>query len=78
MSEFTVVDLLGQAEAIERHVQGWPPDDIMAWLRQFGDVTAIPMRHVQQTVYFFESWCGLQAAFWFTPDGRLITSPLDH
>jgi hypothetical protein len=78
MSEFTVVDLLGQAEAIERHVQGWPPDDIMAWLRQFGEVTAVPIRHAQQTVYHFESRCGMPAAFWFTPDGRLTISPRYH
>lgn len=75
MPEFIVVDLISQAEAVERYTTGLSPEAIIAWLGTQGRVTAVMQT---PTAYLFESSTGMQTTFWFTPDGHLIITPRDH
>ena len=75
MAEFTIIDLVAQAEMIEQRVQGWSAADVVAWLSKFGRVETV---RGQPELYIFQSSAGPQGAFWFTPDGHLAIVPRDH
>ena len=71
VSDFVIVDLESQAEAISQRVAGWSKAKFLAWLSQYGEV--IPVKHPGEEVerYSFHSSTGPWAGFWFYKDGTL-------
>jgi hypothetical protein len=70
MSEFHIVDLISQREAVRQHSQGWSAEEVVAWLATRG-------RHYKRdiggrNIFFFESAAGREAVFFF--DGDQIVS----
>lgn len=72
-----VVDLISQAETVERYTEGWSPEAVIAWLRQHGHVVRVSAEHAP-AAYIFESPFGLQAAFWFDPEGGIVITSRYH
>jgi hypothetical protein len=77
VSALSVVDLEAQADAVARFVDGWPSDQVLAWLGKFGEVKAIHIHQFDATIYSFRSRCGPCAAFLFAQDGRFVLI-MDH
>ena len=66
MSDFHVVDLISQREAVRDHSRGWSADELVAWLATRG---RLYKRNIAgQDVFFFESAAGREAAFFFDGD----------
>jgi hypothetical protein len=64
-----LVDLLSQRHAVEKYVESWPPDKVLAWMRQYGTVWE-PRADALQ-LYLFRSWAGLESHFYFKNDHKL-------
>lgn len=74
MSEFHIVDLVSQREAVRRHSRGWSADEVVAWLAARGRLCR---RNIAgQDLFFFESAVGCEAVFFF--DGDQIVFVGDH
>lgn len=57
-----MVDLFSQGRAVQRHVQGWPKADVLAWLRHWGTIDS--WQYVGQTeTHAFRAWCGTLTLF---------------
>jgi hypothetical protein len=69
MPDFYVIDLASQARAVARYIEGWPPDAVLAWLAQYGDLAHIGHG---EDVYAFYSRCGPHTLFRLTRDGQLF------
>ena len=69
MLEFRVVDLASQASAVAHYTRGWARDEVLMWLRQFGEAVGSDRfpNH-----YRFISACGLHTGFILTEDGELL------
>ena len=39
---FRVIDLGSQADAVARHIRGWPRDEVLAWLGRHGRIRRFP------------------------------------
>ncbi len=73
MTEFVVVDLGSQARAVGQYVTGWPRSRVLAWLRQFGQVTYEPyVSRPGVAHYSFVSPCGRGSGFWFEGDTLVL------
>jgi hypothetical protein len=78
MSEFHIVDLLSQREAVRKHSRGWSADEVVAWLATRGRLSK---RNISgQDVFYFESAAGREAVFFFDGDqlvfvGEHVMSP---
>jgi hypothetical protein len=80
VTEFVVIDLLAQKEAVRAHVSGWPLDAVVSWLSQFGTVEEVAFRQAGDypPTFRFSSKSGPAAAFAQQPDGSLSIFSLDH
>jgi hypothetical protein len=67
-SDFVLVDLESQAEAVARYICGWTRARFLAWLSQFGEVRAGPYADT----YFFRSHFGLHTPFRMSEEGDFI------
>ncbi len=74
MSEFSLVDLYAQRQAVLGYVQDWSQDDILDWMRRYGTIATIPTNY-NTTLYRFDSNSGSKAAFYFSDTGSLIIMP---
>jgi hypothetical protein len=74
MSDFHIVDLIMQREAVRQHTRGWSSGEVVAWLASRGHLYRRNI--VGRETYFFESGIGLEAAFFF--DGDEIVFVGDH
>lgn len=73
MPDFVVIDLGSQARAVGHYVQGWPRSQILAWLRQFGEVTYEPYFSQPGVAHYsFVSRCGRSSGFWFEGDTLVL------
>jgi len=66
MSEFHVVDLVSQREAVRQYARNWTADKVVAWLATRG---RLYKRNIMgRDHFYFESAAGLQAVFFFDGD----------
>jgi hypothetical protein len=67
MSDFHIVDLIAQREAVRQHTRGWSCAEVVAWLASRGHLYT---RNVmgRRDIFFFESGVGLEAVFFFDGD----------
>ncbi len=70
MSDFTLVNLYSQREAVADYVARWEVERILEWMRNYGIVSE-PNINSPVQVYTFESKAGFKDAFRFTSDNRL-------
>jgi hypothetical protein len=68
--DFIVIDLVSQGLAVERHVQGWPKDEILGWLSQQGRLES-DADLFGRTLYFFTSGADRRATF-YLDDGQFL------
>jgi hypothetical protein len=71
MADFALVDLVSQASAFARYVRGWKVEDILGFMKKYGEVRVI-LEHGEDRVYSFRSVSGAQTPFRFTEDQRLV------
>jgi hypothetical protein len=65
MSEFVIVDLGSQAEAVARYVRGWSTSRFLTWLGQYGEVIRVQNPSGGER-YSFHSKSGEWSGFWIT------------
>ncbi len=70
MSDFTLVNLYSQREAVANYVAGWEIERIIEWMRNYGRVSEPQFGSTTQ-MYTFESKAGFKDAFRFTSDNSL-------
>jgi hypothetical protein len=71
MSDFHIVDLISQREAVRQHTRGWSDGEVVAWLASRGRLyrrNIVGRDHLGRDFYFFESGVGLEAVFFFYGD----------
>jgi hypothetical protein len=70
MSDFVLVDLDSQGDAVAEYVKGWMPEDVISWLEMFGTVS----KHGsdEHARYSHLSNCGRRGYFYFTEDGDFV------
>ena len=70
MSDFTLIDLGSQSREVALHINGWPKQNALDWLRQFGEVkTGHPSN---PDVYLFHSYAGITTGFIYGDDKQLV------
>jgi hypothetical protein len=75
--EFTLLDLSSQAIAVQQLLRGRSTDEKLEWLRDHGELAAVPMTAVgARPVYAFKSVVGLSCAFFI--DGEKFVFFGDH
>jgi len=74
MSEFHIVDLISQREAVREHSRGWSAEEVVAWLATRGRLSKRAI--AGQDVFYFESAAGREAVFFF--DGDQLVFVGDH
>ena len=74
-----LVDLYSQADFIPTEVR-YPPERVLAWLKQFGEVKPwpVPAGDGVQTWYAFRPPSGLETRFRFDEDGTLVVHLFEH
>ena len=70
MTEFRVADLASQAGAVARHIEGWPREEVLAWLSQYGEVLQVYPNN--DDVYRFTAPSGLWTGFILRRDGDFL------
>ena len=71
MSTFMLIDLASQLDQVMEAVGGHDPAQILAWLRQFGDVQHVP-HPLDQSLYGFVSRTGIRTGFRLTDQGHIV------
>jgi hypothetical protein len=71
MSQFSLIDLYDQREAVIVYVQGWGRDKILEWMKEFGIVNKITGEQDDDR-YTFRSRLGSVTSFRLTQEGELI------
>jgi hypothetical protein len=72
MAQFTVIDLASQARAVARYTRGWKRDDLLSWLRQFGELEKVEVSPGGHDQYHFRSPAGLWVTFRYTDEGEFF------
>jgi hypothetical protein len=67
MTDFVLIDLRSQANAVWRYVDGWTKQEILAWLSKRGTITTHP---THPDSYWFQSNLGIETCFRLTVDGE--------
>ena len=73
--DFVLIDLYSQRQAVNRYVEGWSKEDILAWMGQYGLVTFLPhLKHESWEHYTLTPACcsSLVSAFYFSAEAELI------
>lgn len=84
MQEFTLVDLRSQLPYLPRFMQRWTREQVLEWLRLYGQVYKPDGAHtlsdptLLEDVFYFRSWCGLESPFvlrgsleWYIPSSAI-------
>ena len=71
MNTFVLIDLASQLDEVLAAVEGQDPAQILAWLRQFGEVQPVP-HPLDPHVYGFVSRVGLRTGFRITDQGHIV------
>ena len=74
MSNFVLIDLVSQANAVAKYVQNWSEKQILQWLAQRGTLTKREDRF--GPIYCFESTLGFWVHFFL--DGDQFTFLAQH
>lgn len=69
MSEFHLIDLMSQRDAVREQLKGRSPGEVIAWLRRHGGVSKRAV--AGREVFDFVSSTARQATFFFD-DGELV------
>ncbi len=70
MRSFMLLDLYSQADFVPMEVRTWPRQQILEWLRQFGEVQEWPLTF-GGTATLFRAPTGLTTTFILTDEGQL-------
>jgi hypothetical protein len=74
-SNFIIINLASQSEAVARHVEGWPKGQIIDWLSRQGELNRLT--DIYDGEYFeFRSGVGFRAIFYLKDDEFLFIG--DH
>lgn len=71
MTDFPIIDLYSQRDAIAAIAKQLNRSDILIWMRQYGTVIE-PQTDRSEGIHLFESRSGLQTAFCFTDQGLKV------
>jgi rhodanese-related sulfurtransferase len=71
MSNFVLIDLNSQADVFARHIKGWTVENVLDFMREFGEVRII-FELDNDKAYAFHSATGKRSRFRFTENGRLV------
>lgn len=71
MSDFVLIDIYDQREAVTAYIQGWTAEGILNWMSKYGTVRKLT-HSGDDNLYGFVSASGSQAAFRFTEDQGLV------
>lgn len=63
-----LIDLYSQREAFNEHTKSMTEEEKLNWLRQQGELTAIPHLQPAPRTYRFRSKSGIEATFFFQQD----------
>lgn len=74
MTDFTLIDLDSQQEAVAVYVKDWQIDDILHWMGKYGKVTQSTNPY-GTTSYLFQSPSGKRTSFYFANTGELKVFP---
>ena len=76
MTNFVLVDLASQVDAVWKCVRGWTQPEILAWLNKHG------IEHIQHPIdthcYTFRSKMGIESIFRLSADGQLFIYLGEH
>jgi hypothetical protein len=70
-TEFILVDLQSQRAAVAEYVRGWDMAQVLAWMRQYGEVIE-PDQSNHTEIYCFKSASGQSGYFHLTQETGLI------
>jgi hypothetical protein len=70
MSDFKIVNLASQADAVAHHVIGWRKEEILAWLGRQGTLAAI--HPDDPNVYSILAPAGIQTGFILRDNGEFL------
>jgi hypothetical protein len=71
MHEFTLIDLETQFQEVTQLVQGKTKEQILIWLKQFGDVQQIPHPY-DAHLFGFCSFSGRRVGFRLTVENTIV------
>jgi hypothetical protein len=72
MPELTLINLSAQRDAVAKYVEGWETNEILNWMREYGNVIE-PQENDPNKLYTFESQTGFKDVFYFEEeDNKLI------
>ena len=74
MTDFRLIDLVSQREAVRQRVKGWAADDVVAWLSARGQLSKRTVS--DREIFSFESTAGRHATFFFDGDEMVFVG--DH
>jgi hypothetical protein len=63
MAEFVLIDLISQRHAVAKHIAPLDEAAKLEWLRQYGELTELPLTPGYPPTFAFQSWVGLEAGF---------------
>ncbi|HEX8731884.1 MAG TPA: hypothetical protein VF725_07455 [Ktedonobacterales bacterium] len=78
MREFVLIDLYTQMPGLPRFMREWSRDDMLNWLRLYGEVTESNRNHLLSPpdmfadTYHCRSWCGTQCGFVLREHGEMF------
>ena len=72
VTDFQLIDLVSQREAVREHLGGWSADDILAWLGARGQLSKRNIFGCD--TFFFESTLGFEAVFFFNGDEMIFVA----
>ena len=74
VTDFRLIDLVSQREAVRQHLRGWSAGEMVAWLAARGQLSKRNI--LGRDTFFFESTLGFEAAFFFNGDEMIFVA--DH
>ncbi len=69
--DFVLVDLFSQLDAVNLHTRGWGQDQILEWLRHFGQVESLSDISIGAS-HVFRSPCGLETPFALSDTDEIV------
>ncbi len=75
MTDFVLIDLRSQADAVWDYVNEWTKEEILVWLSKRGNVTLLPN---YTDSYQFCSKIGIETLFRLTQDHKFFIYLGDH
>jgi hypothetical protein len=75
MTDLSVIDLASQAREVANHIKGRKSSDVLAWLRQYGEIAAVHPDN--PNAYIFRSHSGATTGF-IIEEGGLLSIIGDH